>query len=187
MFEIFETDEFKIRKIEISDSAAIYKGWAQNLEVARYTTWVTHSSQQETQTYVENCIADWARNSYTWMIVNKADSTVVGSFAARVHQHKIGIGYLLAMNWWGKGVMTSIVSTFINEAFKIKTIERIGAVCDIENPASKRVMEKAGMQYEGILLSWMKHPNMGVNARDCHSLSITAERYNQRLHGALAE
>ena len=184
MFEIFETDEFKIRKIEISDVPLIYKNWAQELEVARYTTWVNHSCEQETQSYVEICLADWARNSYTWTIVHKAESTVVGSFAARENQHKIDIGYLLAMEWWGKGIMTSVVKSFISEAFENSEIERIGAVCDIENPASKRVMEKAGMQYEGILSSWIKHPNLGVNARDCHSLSITAERHNQHLHRA---
>lgn len=181
MFEKFETDDFKVRKIEISDAPSIYNNWTQELEVARYTTWVNHSCEKETQSYVEKCIAEWARSSYTWTIVHKAESTVVGSFAARENQHKIDIGYLLAIDWWGKGIMTSIVKSFISEAFMNTQVERIGAVCDIENPASKRVMEKAGMQYEGILLSWMKHPNMGVNARDCHSLSVTAEHHNQRL------
>jgi RimJ/RimL family protein N-acetyltransferase len=41
-------------------------------------------------------------------------------------------------------------------------------VCDIDNYGSKRVMEKAGMQYEGILRRWTVHPNVSSTPRDCH-------------------
>ena len=181
MFERFETCEFVIRKIEMSDVDSIFRNWAQEIDVARYTTWRIHSSKDETERYVESCIEGWGRENYTWTIEDKASSKVVGSFAARENGHKIDIGYLLAVNWWGKGVMTSIVTSFINDAFKIDTIQRIGAVCDIENPASRRVMEKSGMIHEGILSSWMVHPNMGQNARDCHCLGTTRQRHNKSL------
>jgi len=160
VFEIFETNEFLIRKIKISDAAAIYNNWAQEKEVARYTTWVTHDTKQVTLQYVENCINAWAQSSYTWTIEHKINSELVGSFAARVNVHKIDIGYLLAKKWWGKGIMTAVVNSFINDAFKLNSIERIGAVCDVDNPASKRVMEKAGMRYEGVLSSWMVKKTM---------------------------
>jgi len=181
VFERFETNEFLVRKIEMSDVDSIYENWAQEIDVARYTTWRTHSSKNETSRYVVSCIEGWDRNDYTWIIVHKASSTAVGSFAARENGHKIDIGYLLAVNWWGKGVMTSIVTAFIGDAFKSNPIERIGAVCDIENPASKRVMEKSGMNHEGVLSSWMVHPNVSQNARDCHCLSITRERHYKTL------
>lgn len=179
MFKNFDTEEFHIRKIAIADADAINRNWAQEIEVARYTTWTPHTSLQETRSYVESCLKGWKRNSYTWTIENKSTSELAGSFAARKSGHKIDIGYLLAMNWWGKGVMTEVVSSFINEAFKLESIERVGAVCDVENPASKRVMEKSGMKYEGILSSWMVHPNLGTKARDCYCLGISEERHNK--------
>jgi len=77
--------------------------------------------------------------------------------------------------------MSAVLTNFIDKTFNLDYIERIGAVCDVDNPASKRVMEKAGMAYEGVLFSWMVHPNIGSIARDCHCLSITRKRHNQTL------
>jgi len=173
VFETFETSEFLIRKINVSDVNAIYNNWAREIDVARYTTWVPHESEQVTHDYVESCITAWDKGSYTWIIERKADAEIVGSIAAREQGHKLEVGYLLAKHWWGKGIMSEIVRTFIHDAFKIKRIQRIGAVCDLDNPASKRVMEKAGMHYEGVLSSWLIHPNLGTKARDCYCLSIT--------------
>ena len=179
MFTYFETQDYRIRKIEVSDVDPIYNNWAQEMEVALYTTWVPHKSLAETTAYVEKCIDGWNRNSYTWTIENKATSEISGSFAARVDGHKIEVGYLLAQPHWGRGIMTEVVSSFINKAFQNLSVQRVGAVCDVQNTASRKVMEKAGMQYEGILASWMLHPNMGPEARDCHSLGISRVRYNQ--------
>ncbi|ORU94795.1 MAG: hypothetical protein A6F72_09225 [Cycloclasticus sp. symbiont of Poecilosclerida sp. N] len=61
---------------------------------------------------------------------------------------------------------------FIQKAFEIEGVHRIWAVCDSENKASKRAMEKSGMNYEGLLKSWLVHPNMGNEPRDCYCLSI---------------
>ena len=183
VFEKFETNEYLIRKIILSDSVSIYENWAQERDVALYTTWMPHRSEQDTHRYVDASLEAWHHGSYTWSIVTKSNSEIVGSFAARENGHKLTIGYLLAKKSWGKGSMTAVLTSFINEAFNIDYIERIGAICDVDNLASKRVMEKAELQYEGILLSWMVHPNLGNKARDCHSLSITRERHNKNLQG----
>ena len=52
-------------------------------------------------------------------------------------------------------------------------IWRIGAVCDTENLASARVMEKAGLVREGVLRRWLIHPNVGSEPRDCFSYALT--------------
>ena len=179
MFTCFETQDYRIRKIEISDAVPIYENWARKMEVARYTTWLPHKSLVETTAYVEKCIVGWSNDNFTWTIENKATSEISGSFAARVDGHKIEIGYLLAPRHWGKGIMTDVVSSFIGKSFQNQTVQRVGAVCDVQNPASRKVMEKAGMQYEGILASWMLHPNMVPKARDCYCLGISRERYNE--------
>ena len=57
--------------------------------------------------------------------------------------------------------------------YNLMAIWRLGAVCDIDNRASARVMEKAGMQREGILRRWMLHPNISAEPRDCFSYATT--------------
>ena len=55
-------------------------------------------------------------------------------------------------------------------------IFRVWAVCDIDNHASARVLEKAGMQLEGILRRWSGHPAADQSApevpRDCVCYAI---------------
>ena len=40
------------------------------------------------------------------------------------------------------------------------------AVCDVDNPASARVMETAGVAREGKLRRWALHPNVSQTPRD---------------------
>ncbi len=49
---------------------------------------------------------------------------------------------------------------------------RLWSICDIDNPASGRVMEKAGMKLEGILPSKISHPNLSDEPRDVYCYSI---------------
>ena len=50
-------------------------------------------------------------------------------------------------------------------------VRRVWAVCDIDNRASARVLEKIGFEQEGVLRRWITHPNVGPEPRDalCYS------------------
>ena len=172
MIKKFETDKFLVRPIDNGDVDFAFENWTQELEIAKYMTWKPHKSRDETQRFIDACLEGWENNDYTWIIEKKHQREIIGSFAARRNAHKVDIGYLLLKRFWGKGYMPEIIKAFINEAFKINGVYRVWAVCDIDNYASRRAMEKAGMKYEGILKSWLVHPNMGDAPRDCHCLGI---------------
>jgi RimJ/RimL family protein N-acetyltransferase len=150
----------------------VFDNWTQELTIAKYMTWKPHQTKEETNNFISFCIDDWKNNNYTWIIESQETKQIVGSFAARQDQHKLDIGYLILKDYWGNGYMTEVIKSFIKKAFEIESIHRVWAVCDIDNIASKRVMEKSGMSYEGVLKSWLVHPNMGYTPRDCHCLSI---------------
>jgi [ribosomal protein S5]-alanine N-acetyltransferase len=65
--------------------------------------------------------------------------------------------------------MTEALTEVVSWALQQPSIFRIGAVCDVENIASARVMEKAGLLREGLLRRWLVHPNVGDDPRDCWS------------------
>ena len=65
--------------------------------------------------------------------------------------------------------MTEALAEVAGWAMRQDDIWRIGTVCDVENRASARVMEKAGLEREGILRRWIIHPNVGFEPRDCFS------------------
>lgn len=169
------TERLRLRLIHEDDLEVIFEKWTQDLDVSKLMTWTPHKNIEETKHYIDTCIAGIANKNYSWVIEQKESDEMIGSFAARHYQHKIDIGYLLIKSQWGKGYMTEVISAFINEVFKDKSIQRVWSVCDVENIASKRVMEKSGMEYEGLLRSWLVHPNMGEEPRDCHCLSIVKQ------------
>jgi ribosomal-protein-alanine N-acetyltransferase len=67
----------------------------------------------------------------------------------------------------GPGSLTEVLTEVVNWALSQPLIFRIGAVCDVENIGSARVMEKAGLVREGLLRRWLMHPNISDEPRDC--------------------
>lgn len=67
--------------------------------------------------------------------------------------------------------MTEAVIAVTAWAFTDPYVERVWAVCDVENTASMRVLEKAGFQREGLLEKYGVHPNVSCEPRDCISFA----------------
>ena len=65
--------------------------------------------------------------------------------------------------------MTEVLTEVVNWALSLPLIFHIGAVCNVENIGSARVMEKAGLVREGLLRRWLMHPNISDEPRDCFS------------------
>lgn len=61
------------------------------------------------------------------------------------------VGFVLSREYWGRGLMSEAVRAILRFGFERMNLNRIEARCIAENAASARVMEKAGMVYEGTL------------------------------------
>lgn len=81
--------------------------------------------------------------------------------------HRAELGYVLARDCWGRGVMTEAAQAVVTWALAQPGIYRVWAVTDVDNHGSARVLEKIGMQREGLLRRWMMHPNLSPEPRDC--------------------
>ncbi len=80
---------------------------------------------------------------------------VIGSIGIfrqdNIHRRTAELGYYIAENYWGKGIMTEAVKQICEYVFSNSDIIRIYAEPFAFNTASCRVLEKAGFQFEGIL------------------------------------
>lgn len=171
--QTLRTERLRLRKVKLSDADAIFHQYAQDPEVTRYVSWRAHQSLNETREYVRMCLLAWdVGKAYHWAIERLEDKEVIGMIIARVNGEKWELGFVLARVHWGKGYMTEAVKSLIAWAFKQKDIYRIWAVCDVDNAASARVMEKAGMQREGVLRRWSVHPNLSPEPRDSYCYAI---------------
>lgn len=70
-----------------------------------------------------------------------------------VHRFTAELGFWLAEPFWNKGIMTEAVQRFTEYAFDKFPLNRIYAEPYVTNPASARVLEKAGYILEGTLRS----------------------------------
>src|SRR5215211_9023694 len=66
-------------------------------------------------------------------------------------RHRATIGYWLGEQFWGRGVMTEAVTIVTDFCFENFPLRRISAEVFANNPASARVLEKAGFGFEGRL------------------------------------
>lgn len=80
------------------------------------------------------------------------------------------VGYAIAENFQKKGLASEAAEKFLEYGFQQLNLEKIVAVARPENTASRRVMEKIGMNYDGIGRFY-----------DCDlaHYSITRENYNR--------
>jgi RimJ/RimL family protein N-acetyltransferase len=172
--EQLETEHLVLRPIARGDALAIFSGYAQDPKVVRYLTWRAHRGLTETEAYIGRCLATPAARSRTYALVGRIDGRLVGAFdLRRPEPHRLDCGYVLARAFWGRGLMTEALTAAARWAMGEPDIWRIGAVCDVDNRASARVMEKAGLVCEGILRRWLVHPNISIEPRDCFSYALS--------------
>ncbi len=157
----------------MEDAAAIFTGWAQDLEVLRYLIWRPHKSVEDTKRFVRNCLSAWeTQTRFPYMITLKESSEVIGMIDPRIQPPQMGIGYGLARVHWGRGYMPEATRAVIDWAFQQPSIYRVYATTDVENVASQHVLEKVGMQCEGLLRKYILHPNISDVPRDSYIYAI---------------
>lgn len=85
----------------------------------------------------------------------EVDGRAVGSIAlcrgSDVYQKTAELGYWLAEDYWGRGIMTRAVKRLCKEGFSRWDIQRIYAEPFSHNAGSRRVLEKAGFSLEGVM------------------------------------
>ncbi len=82
-------------------------------------------------------------------IINKQTNQLMGVVGLVARSEKAaGIGYWIGEPFWGKGYCTEATKALIDFCFKSLNIESLEADYLVTNPASGRVMEKAGMTYK---------------------------------------
>ena len=98
-----------------------------------------------------------ADESETFAFAITVDNMVIGSIGifrqGNIHRQTAELGYYIAEEYWGKGIMTEAVKQICEYVFAKSDIIRIYAEPFAYNIASCRVLEKVGFQYEGTLRS----------------------------------
>ncbi len=167
--ERFATYRLTGRKPGVEDAAGVYESYASDPEVTRYLSWPAYTRLEPLKTFLSESASHWEKNEppFSWLLCLKGSDRPIGSIGVTLDGGKALFGYVLAKKFWGHGFATEALASVVNWALAQPEISRAWAYCDVENPASIRVMEKAGMIREGLLRRWHVCPSIGPELRDC--------------------
>lgn len=153
-----QTPRLILRKMRLDDAADLFE-YASDPEVSTYTTWGPHTSIQDSLEFLTRILSLYEGGQLAdWGIEHKSDGKFIGTcgFAEWSPYHSRGeIGYAMSRKYWGQGLMTEAAREIIAFGFTQMQLNRVEARCIVANVGSARVMEKAGMTYEGILREQM--------------------------------
>ncbi len=95
--------------------------------------------------------AAWERGELATFAVTEPSLGLVGAIGLRIERahRRAELGYWIAVPYWGRGYATEAAVAVIAFGFASLDLNRIYATHLTRNPASGRVMIKAGMRYEG--------------------------------------
>ncbi|GHI00674.1 GNAT family N-acetyltransferase [Neobacillus kokaensis] len=148
-----ETERLILRKITLGDVDDLYE-YCSNEEVSKYVTWDKHKWPSDTKKFVNFVLQQYENKKVApWGIEYKETGKLLGTIDFvwwRPEHNSAEIGYCLAKDYWGRGITSEAAKELIKFGFEKMDLIRIQARCFTENIGSQRVMEKAGMSFEGI-------------------------------------
>ena len=147
-----EGERVFLRRLRVADASDMYD-YARRESVTRYLLWSPHPDPDYTRRYLSYVQGRYRDGEfYDWAIIDKVSGKMIGTCGFPLiseANRSAEVGYVLNPDFWGKGYATEVLLLLLSFAFKTMRLHRIEARCFDEHVASRRVMEKCGMRYEG--------------------------------------
>lgn len=148
------TERLEIRPVRMSDANDLYE-YSSDPEVARHVLWDAHTSIHQTRGYIRYLLRQYRSAApSTFVIVLRGSGKVIGTIGfmwLQTENRAAEVGYSLSRAYWNRGLMTEALRAVLEFGFTKLNLNRIEAQHESDNPASGRVMMKAGMRHEGKL------------------------------------
>jgi RimJ/RimL family protein N-acetyltransferase len=141
--------EVTLRPFELSDVDAVM-AWASDPQVAARCRWDAYESTDPLLGFIRDVVLP--RH-----LPRRRGRRPVGAVSVTPtgDPNRAELGYVLARAHWGKGVATAAVKRTLATVFgEVEGLESVEALVDVANPASQRVLEKAGFTREAVLRSY---------------------------------
>lgn len=148
-----ETDRLILRKILIDDVEDMHE-YSKESSVTQYLTWSPHVDVAYTLEYVNYLQSRYRSGDFfDWGVVLKETGKMIGTCGFTRFDYannSAEIGYVLNPDYYGQGIATEASGRVIRFGFEMLDLNRIECRYIIGNDASRRVMEKNGMTFEGV-------------------------------------
>lgn len=148
------TPRLTLRPVRMSDAGDLYE-YSSDPQVAQHVLWDAHTSIHQTRGYIRYLLRQYRSAApSTFVIALRSTGKVVGTIGfmwLQTENRSAEVGYSLSRAYWNQGLMTEALREVLRFGFDKLNLNRIEAQHESDNPASGRVMLKAGMRREGTL------------------------------------
>jgi len=148
------TQRLLLRPLRMQDDKDMFR-YCSDPAVSRHVLWDTHPNVRYSRSCLRPAIRQYrAGQPATFGIERLEDQRLIGTIGfiwVNTDHRSAEIGYSLARDCWNQGYATEALKAALKYGFDKLRLNRIEAQHESDNPASGRVMEKAGMRYEGTL------------------------------------
>ncbi len=148
---ILETERLLLRPFTIEDTQEVFECWESDADVARYMMWESHNDIEKTKKFIEYELSMLSIDKwYRWCITDKITKTIFGTCLIYFNDEENcwDISYNLGKKYWRRGYVTEAMKKVMEFAIHSLGLKEFIAAHAIENPASGKVIEKLGFQYE---------------------------------------
>ena len=149
----FQTAQLFLRPFTLDDAPVVQR-LAGAPEVASTTLNIPHPYESGmAEAWIESHEAAWDANERVTLAMTTEGDEVVGAVTLHLNSkhRRAELGYWVGLPYWGRGYATEASEALLGFGFDVLGLNRIQAHHITRNPASGRVMQKLGMEFEGII------------------------------------
>lgn len=151
---VLETERLVLRAPRFEDVSAIV-GVANDRRIAEMTANLPHPyAEKDAENWIANA---WNGPDHPFLITLKTDGALIGATGFVMPERgDPEIGYWLGAAHWGRGYATEAARAVVDHLFADRGAEAVVTWARVVNPASRRVIEKCGFQWNGVGLARLK-------------------------------
>lgn len=180
----FKVDsEVELQIMQHHHAEPLYKLIVANRAVlGEWLPWVEGSlSSQDTLDFIDTTIAQFKDNKgfQSVIFVNGSIAGAIGFHAIDWAHLKCSLGYWLAGDFQGRGVMTRACKFIVSYAFEHYQLHRVEIRCGEGNLRSRAIPQRLGFQLEGLAREcekigdrYVSHAVYGMLARECQKVPV---------------
>jgi ribosomal-protein-alanine N-acetyltransferase len=149
-FPLLETKRLVLRELRQTDAQAVFRNYSERTAV--YFIYEPFSHLQQAMDLI-NTFADEFRRRKTimWAIALKETDTCIGTCGYMFKSNaKVEIGYDLAGDHWGKGLMSEALRAILTYGFDRLGIRKINADTLSSNSRSINLLKRLGFELDNV-------------------------------------
>ena len=146
---MISTSRCRLRKLDASDYANVFRLY-NDMDVRKYLGG-TVSVAVFAKNFEKMCSSNL--RAHHWTVRLSKNCEFVGLFSLDVHHNGIDIeaSYQILPNYWGTGIAVEVLEKIIDYGFSELKLQRMLAETQMNNIASRKLLEKIGMKLENVV------------------------------------